>query len=119
MCAFSPAVEQMLNMYNTTKAQEIAPEVLSMYPDDAFVNGWTRMSAIITDFMFACSARRAVRYGLRGGHCMLVSLVLELGAQPLPCGRALVQRDFGAQRPCVAVPLRVQNGLHRVRIAGK
>ena len=57
-----PGIEQLLDMFNSNKTKEIAPEVLAMYPESEFPeNGWGRLSAILTDFMFGCSTRRAAR----------------------------------------------------------
>jgi hypothetical protein len=51
----------MLDQYNPNITDKIAPEVIANYPASAFTGGWSRMAAIITDFFFACSTRRAAR----------------------------------------------------------
>ena len=54
-------VEHLLDMFKTNLTKVIAAEVVAMYPSSAFQDEWHRMSAILTDFMFACSVRRAAR----------------------------------------------------------
>lgn len=51
----------VLDMYPANITAIIVPEVLAMYPEASFPGGWSRMANIITDYIFACSARRSAR----------------------------------------------------------
>lgn len=52
----------VLNAYNTTELALLLPTIMAAYPISDFPRGeWAKASAIVTDFFFACSARRTAR----------------------------------------------------------